>query len=209
MTFKGCRKRGDLSMLPMTRVLATLCALTMALAMPAPAAITRTTVVTFNPWASGGLQRGFTVLEKAKGSCWTRSLSTDRPDAWRCFQGNDIHDPCFAASGSTIVACAEDPFSKRVVLLRLSKPLADGGNPTTKMLQPKGEPWGLLLMSGDRCIFATGATDVVAGERMNYACAKNGWVIGAPDRSTAIWTARSVDWPNKHVTLVRITTAVF
>ena len=149
------------------------------------------------------------MSESAKGSCWTHSLSTDRPDAWRCFQGNDIRDPCFAASGSAVVACAEGPFSKRVVLLRLSKPLTSDENPTTKMLQPKRMPWGLRLTSGDTCVFVTGATDVVAGDRMNYACRKAGWIIGVPDRSTQIWTARSADWPNKHITTVHIAIAIF
>lgn len=196
-------------MLPMTRAFAVLCVVAATLPIPS-LAVTRTAVVVFNPWASSGIRHSFNVSGNAKGSCWTHSLSTDRPDAWRCFQGNDIRDPCFAGPPrSTLVACAENPFSKRVVLLKLTKPLADADNPTTRMLQPKGEPWGLRLASGDTCVFATGATDAVGGERLNYACAKDGWLIGAPDRSTATWTARSVDWPNKRVTKVSIVTAVF
>ncbi len=196
-------------MLPMTRALAVLCTAAAALAIPAPAAA-QTTVVIFSPWASSGLRHGLTVSERAKGSCWTHSLSTDRSDAWRCFKGNDILDPCFAGpSRSVLIACAEGPFSQKVVLLRLSKPLSDGENPTTKMLQPKAEPWGLRLRSGDTCVFVTGATDVVGGERLNYACRKTGWVIGAPDRSTAVWEAHTVDWPSKHVTKVSIAMAVF
>ena len=68
----------------------------------------------------------------------------------------------------------------------------------------QGDAWGLRLTSGDTCVFVTGATDVVAGERLNYACAKDGWIIGAPDRSTVTWTAQSVEWPKTHVTLVRL-----
>lgn len=193
----------------MARALAVLCAVASLLAVPAPAA-TRTTVAIFNPWTSSGLRHGFTVSGTAKGSCWTHSLSTDRPDAWRCFEGNDIRDPCFAGPPhAAVVACAEGPFSTKVALLKLSKPLTDGENPTTRMLQPKGEPWGLRLTSGDTCVFVTGATDAVEGERLNYACAKTGWIIGAPDRSTATWTGRSVEWPKTHVTLARIATAVF
>jgi hypothetical protein len=185
--------------------------LAVAVAMPPPvAAATQTTVVVFRPWSNGALKSGFIVSEKAQGSCFTHSLSTDRPDAWRCFEGNDIRDPCFAQSAhSAAVACAEGPFSKSVVLLSLGKPLANGDNPTTQWLQPKGIPWGLRLTSGDTCVFATGATDAVGHERLNYACRKTGWIIGEPDRSTATWTARSVKWPDKHITLVGITTAIF
>lgn len=196
-------------MLPIARALAALCAVVTILAIPAPAA-TPTTVEIFNPWTSSGLRQGFTVTEKAPGSCWTHSLVSDRASAWRCFEGNDILDPCFARSGRfDTVACAESPFSKTVVLLSLKKRLTDGDSATTKWLQPKGMPWGLRLTNGNTCAFATGATDAVGGERLNYACRKRGWIIGAPDSSTAIWTGQIVNWPDKHVTRVRIATAIF
>jgi hypothetical protein len=196
-------------MLSRTRAVAVLCAFCFAIAIPMSAAA-HTTVMAFNPWASSGLRPGFTVSGNGKGSCWTHSLSTDRPDAWRCFEGNNILDPCFAGPPRfAVVACAESPFSPKVVLLRLSKALSSGDNPTTKWLQPKGMPWGLRLSNGDTCVFVTGATDAVGGERLNYACRKTGWIIGAPDSATGTWTARSVDWPNKHVTEVGIATAIF
>ena len=185
--------------------------LAVVVAVPAiVAAETTTTVVFFRPWANGTLASGFTVSEKARGSCYTHSLSTDRPDAWRCFQGNDIFDPCFAGSAhSNTVACAQSPFSHAVVLLSLNRPLSDGQNPTTKWLQPKRMPWGLRLASGDTCVFVTGATDVVDGDRMNYACRRTGWIIGAPTRSIPEWTADSVDWPKNHMRRIGVATAVF
>ncbi len=191
------------------RAMTTTCAIILALAMPSQGA-SKTLVIVFSPWSAGSLRDGFTVTQKASGSCWTHSLVSDRGDAWRCFEGSDILDPCFGSASQTlIVACAQSPFSHRLVLLSLKKPLSDSQNATTRWLQPKGEPWGLRLTNGDTCVFATGATDVVAGERMNYACAKDGWIIGAPDRSTAQWTARSVDYPNKRVTHVHVAAAVF
>jgi hypothetical protein len=95
--------------------------------------------------------------------------------------------------------------------MTLTKPLADRVELTGQLwgLRLRGAPWGLRLVNGDTCVFAQGATDDVAGERLNYACAKTGWIIGVPDGSTPFWTARSVDWPNKPVTQVRIATAVF
>jgi hypothetical protein len=187
----------------------TTCAIILAFAMPVLGA-SKTSVIVFSPWSASTLRDGFTITQKASGSCWTHSLVSGRGDAWRCFEGSDILDPCFAgAPQALIVACAQSPFSHRLVLLSLKKPLSDSQNATTRRLEPKGEPWGLRLTNGDTCVFATGATDVVAGERMNYACARDGWIIGAPDRSTAVWTARSVDYPNKDITRVSIATAVF
>ena len=198
-----------LVLVTMSRALAALCAFTAMLAVPAPAP-TRTAVVVFSPWELGPLKDGFKVMRESTGSCGGRSLVTDRADAWRCFEGNDIDDPCFATSASnTVVACVQSPFSKRVVLLTLGKPLAGGEDATSRWLQPHGEPWGLRLVNGGTCVFVWGATDAVAGERMNYACTEAGWIIGAPDRSTAIWTARAVAWPNKGIKLVRIAVAIF
>jgi hypothetical protein len=123
-----------------------------------------------------------------------------------------MYDPCFAESPRAgTVACAEGAFSKRITLLTVTAPLTDTLKLTGQLwgLRLRSAPWGLRLVGGDTCVFVEGATDVVAGERLNYACRETRWIIGVPDRSTAIWTARSVDWPNKHVTKVRIATAVF
>jgi hypothetical protein len=191
--------------------LLSLCSLTIALTVPA-LATTSTNVATFNPWASSGLRYGFTVSGNVKGSCGIHSLVSERPDAWRCSADDDMYDPCFARSPHAyVVACAEGPFSKRITLMTVTTPLTDTVKLTGKLwgLRLRGAPWGLRLVNGDTCVFAQGATDAVAGERLNYACREAGWIIGVPDRATALWTARSVDWPNKHVTKVLIATAAF
>lgn len=179
--------------------------------LPAHAGTAKTTVVTFAPWAHGQLRQGYTVAVKAKGSCFNNALTTNRSDAWRCVIGNDIYDPCFSgAARATVLACAEDPFSRRLVLLSLQKPISTEDAATTDMLQPHGEPWGLRLANGETCAFATGATDVAQGMRMNYECKGNDFLVGFPDRSKALWTAHAMVWPDKkHLKQVEIVTAVF
>jgi hypothetical protein len=196
-------------MVAITRALAALCSL--AIAVPA-GATTSTSVAIFNPWASSGLRHGFLVSGKVRGSCRMHSLVSERPDAWRCNAGDDMYDPCFARSPHTYtVVCAEGAFSKRITLMTVAAPLTDTVKLTGELwgLRLRGAPWGLRLIGGDTCVFAQGATDAVAGVRLNYACAKSGWIIGVPNRSTELWTARTVDWPSKHVTKVRIATAIF
>lgn len=172
---------------------------------PAPAAA-RTTVVVFRPWTEGRLAAGYTISQRVTGSCWTHSLASDRPDAWRCV---GIYDPCFGPPKTRVVACAVSPFSKSVVLLSLKSPLEVAEDPTAKMLQPSGEPWGLRLTNGDTCVFVVGATDAVHDQRLNYACRRSGWIIGQTDRSTATWTAHTVQWPKTRVTSVQIAVAIF
>lgn len=200
-------------MLPAMRVLGIICAIVFALAASTPAAITRTRVVLFSPWSSSGLRNGFIVSERVKGSCWIHSLASERSDAWRCMgTDNTIYDPCFVSSShKRTPACAEGPFSNRVALLTVAKPLTDNVKLTGELwgLRLRGAPWGLRLVNGDTCVFAQGATDAIGDERLNYACAKTGWILGVPDRSTAMWVVRGVNWPNKHVKQVGIATAIF
>lgn len=204
---------------PAARVFAMTCAIVFALSVSASAAVTHTNVVQFLPWSSGVLRHSLTVSAKVKGSCWTHALASERPDAWRCADyDHSIYDPCFVDSfHQRTLACGEGPFSKRVTLLTVTKPLTDNMKLTGQLwgLRLRGAPWGLRLVNGDTCVFVSGATDGFEGERLNYACAgKTGWIFGSPDRSTAIWTARGVQWPEGrrpggHVTLVGVATAVF
>jgi len=112
-------------MLSTTRLLATVCTIALSPTVSAKAA-TKTGIILFSPWSPSGVRQGFVVSGKVKGSCWTHSLASDRSDAWRCMAGNDIYDPCFSGSPHEgTVACAEGPFSKNVVLMTLTKALAD------------------------------------------------------------------------------------
>jgi hypothetical protein len=174
-------------------------------------AATKTIVIFFLPWTSAGnLQPDFHVVETVSGNCWTDSLSTSRGDAYRCMAHDSIYDPCFAPSKHPhAVACSSDPFAKRIVLFKLTKPLPSPPTPMTQYLQPHNRPWGLRLTNGDKCSFVTGATDAVNGERLNYACAHDGWIVGLPSQSTPFWSARTSDYPSKHVKRVSIAEAVF
>jgi hypothetical protein len=54
-------------------------------------------------------------------------------------------------------------------------------------LHPYDIPWGLELANGERCTLLTGATAVMADERINYGCESGGLVIGEVDRSGPVW----------------------
>jgi hypothetical protein len=171
----------------------------------------RTTIAYFVPWSPGSLRAGFTVSQRIRGDCWTQSLVSGRPDAWRCEAGNEIYDPCFVgAGGPTKVACAQSPFSKTLVVMRLTKPIRRDAKLASTFLRPLGLPWGLRLTNGDTCVFVAGATDAVAGERLNYACGKSGWIFGQPDRSGELWVVHSANGPtNANVRTFRVASAIF
>lgn len=136
--------------------------------------------------AQGTLSSAFHVAARGRGYCWTSSLASGEGDAYRCMQGNLIHDPCFApAADATEVACFRDPWHP-VTLLRLTRPLPKH-DPTVKEVLP----WAIETTDGRRCTFLTGATAPMGGERINYGCTDRSFLIGGPDRSRAVWTIRS------------------
>lgn len=121
------------------------------------AAITATQVITYTPGPPTG--------EPQAGSCWTNSLAVWRADAWRCFVGNSIYDPCFAADGDVI--CGASPVTTTVSFaLELTEPLPAPSVPD----DTSGHAWLVELPDGTVCEFATGATGGVDGERINYLC---------------------------------------
>jgi hypothetical protein len=165
----------------------------------------------YHAWTPAGKRANLRITETVSGECWTQSLVTSRSDAYRCMVGNSILDPCFAPriAHPQALACASDPFSNRIVMLRIKKRLPSP-NSTTQWLQPHNQPWGLRLTNGDECVFATGATDAVHGDRLNYACARDDrWIIGDVNQLTPLWTAQSSDYPSKHIKTVFIAEAVF
>jgi hypothetical protein len=143
----------------------------------------------FAPFNDGTVATGSTVGKTARGYCWEGSIADDRADAWRCFLGNYILDPCFSngASFRRFVLCAPSPWS-RLVKLRLTKrlPLALGnhvrGRPT------EHPPWAIKLAGGLRCVAVTGATSAIAGLGLDYSCSNGGLLAGRPHRKARSWT---------------------
>jgi hypothetical protein len=114
-----------------------------------------TAVVDYHPATPTGPPRS--------GSCWSSSIASNRPDAWRCMVGNEIFDPCFSARRG--VVCAADPRrAGSGFLLRPTKPLPvpDAGS------QP--QPFMVELSDGSICDRFTGTLALVAGRIVRFGC---------------------------------------
>jgi hypothetical protein len=147
----------------------------------------KTSVHLYAPFSGGGLANGIRVQRSARGYCWTSSGADARPDAWRCFVGNYIYDPCFSdgVSGANYVVCPlYTPLSKvlRINLTRkLPRSTGAKANPT------RFPPWTVQTASGKWCTILTGATGEIAGMRINYGCTGGGYLLGVPSRSSPRW----------------------
>ncbi len=124
--------------------------------------------------------------------------------------GNDIHDPCYAASVDAKDAyCPNGADRKHLFAIALTKPLPRSlANRAGGTLQ--GLPATIVLSGGVTCGFITGATGVVAGMRINYGCTDHRMLIGDVDRRTAHWRIFVVAGRGKgDPELVDIDTAVY
>jgi hypothetical protein len=148
-----------------------------------------TRVTTYRPFTDGKPTPGFVVARAAKGSCFSGSLADPRSDAWRCFIGNAIQDPCFSdVRARSWVACPVDgtPFGKRIVRLSLTNPLPKGL--ANRGAPGQSNPWAVKLAGGTVCTFLTGATFAYHGKRVNYGCTPTIFLAGSPNRSKPTWT---------------------
>jgi hypothetical protein len=144
----------------------------------------------FGPFVGGRLNTSLHVAQARRGFCWTGSLAdSGRTDAWRCFIGNFIHDPCFSDPSKPaprFVVCASTPWSRRVVKIVLTRKLPRGQrNPAGSPL--RRAPWAVELASGKRCLALTGATGTIAGRGVSYGCLGGGYLLGTPRRAKT-WT---------------------
>jgi hypothetical protein len=119
---------------------------------------TRTVVRHFHP-GDGPVQQG---TGSRPGSCWTGSIAAPVRGAYRCLAGNDILDPCFAAS-TPDVRCYASPWAKALVL-RLTKPLP------RRPIAGHPRYWALALANGAHCVALTGTVAVVDGHPLAYSC---------------------------------------
>lgn len=121
-----------------------------------------------------------------EGYCWTESLSSWQPDAWRCMVANRIYDPCFGTStADNPVICGASPQGDASGFrLKLTQPL-----PARKAPPAGTHAWMLELADGVTCGFLTGASTGVEGERANYGCTDGWYILGEP-QPDAVWTAR-------------------
>jgi hypothetical protein len=146
-----------------------------------------TRVVVLEPWNGTAPAAGVTVSGTAAGHCFSSSIATTRPDAYRCLTGNLLYDPCFApphSPGAGQVLCLEGAPVSRFLRLRLTGPLPTAGTGT-----PVSPPFGLALTDGRLCLRNTGTEGQPSGPPLTYTCPR-GDLFGFADTGTPRWTIR-------------------
>ena len=108
-------------------------------------------------------------LQKVEiAECWYGSVTVERIDAFRCMDGNYIYDPCFEVPFSNkLVSCPITPFSGDVYFTTETN-TAKGKN--DNFGETPSYPWFIKLMDDTECRMVSGATNLIANNRMDYSC---------------------------------------
>ena len=127
-------------------------------------------------------------VTNASGYCFTSSNVTRRNDAWRCFVGNSLYDPCFSSQFAFGVVVCPIPWQDKGTEIHLTKPLPKSGSRPAPSLSL--QPWAVETVSGSFCTLSSGASRVVQGHRLNYFCGRNAkqGLWGVPSRKRQPWT---------------------
>jgi hypothetical protein len=163
---------------------------TVLAACSSPTASTATRQVRVSPVTSTGARAGgFRVaITAANAMCEPGSEAIG--NAYRCFAGNAIYDPCWAEKAPTpTVLCLPYPWSRSEVSLRVRGQLGaipSQGGPGL------GEPWGVELRGGQRCLLAQGAHTEFAGHVIDYYCSTKLWLLRGLTERGPVWRADSV-----------------
>jgi hypothetical protein len=155
-----------------------------------------TQVIVYTPWTPDGhLSAGIHVSASVTGSCTSSSTVAVRPDAYRCFAGRFIYDPCFAAfqglpNPARIVVCPF-PDPNKVTVVHLARSLGsgnpDGSQETAVSDSPTNIVWLIVLANGTRCYRVSGANGSSSGMLDNYDCTGGDSLYNDPQRTSPVW----------------------
>lgn len=129
------------------------------------------------------------------GYCWVGSIAAPyRADAWRCMEGNAIHDPCFSLADQKAVVCGANPATgNRGFRMTLANPLLK--NQVSSAPSDHPWPWLIELNDGTTCMQFTGTAPFVDGQVGHDGCASHDkeqqtLLLGELDNSKPMWTAK-------------------
>lgn len=145
-----------------------------------------TVVVHVRPVTSTGkLRHGYTITHRrAHASCSFGSEAIG--DAYRCFSGNLVIDPCWVSNRKAFVVCLPDAWSHQAIRLHVTKGYQNGGFGSGGV----SYPWGVRQASGTRCSWLQGASGEVKGKRISYGCTSTTVLIGHVNKKPARWTIK-------------------
>ena len=140
----------------------------------------------YRPWTETAKQLPLVVVAKLSGACTQQSHVIKRDDAWYCFAGDKVYDPCFVKPyGSHLEAiCPESPWSNKAVQITVSSSMDNTQHEALDM--SRTFPWALELSAGEKCQ-AVDSSERYDGLPVRYRCNTGGELIGHLQRCNSEW----------------------
>jgi hypothetical protein len=135
--------------------------------------------------------------EQIRDGGWTQCEpgSDAVEQAYRCFAGHGVYDPCWldnAVLTQASVLCQLKPWDMHVIQFEVQ---AGGLSPFSGRTTPVNlsYPWGVRLVDGELCMAVQGTHGVDHGKVVDYACgSKYNHVLLRPlNRSSQVWNYQS------------------
>ena len=138
--------------------------------------------------ADGVLKPNYTIAHRYDGArCQRQSATTGT--AYRCYTPQapgGVYDPCWVTQTDEHVVCMTRPWKHRVVQLTVT-----GGYDDTDPFRQTATPWGVLLDSGNHCLFQPGSVHSIDGRPLRYYCRHHIVLAGRFDRTHQQWRIRT------------------
>jgi rubredoxin len=140
----------------------------------------------YRPFTETSKQLPIQIIAQKTGECFQQSKLIVREDAWRCSTEGMVYDPCFVKpNGSKMEAmCPGTPWTQQSIEITVPHPLDNTQHATLDMSQTY--PWGIELMSGERCYAVEEATKY-DDLPVHYRCNEHTVLIGHVQRCNALW----------------------
>ena len=189
------RRRTGLSLIALAVLIGLLSAC--GSASPAASAPPKTKIVYVSPVTPAGAPAGQYRITSTATSATCIPGSEAIGQAYRCFAGNFIHDPCWPVKNAAVsVLCLAYPWSHAATRLTVKSPLA--AIPSERGI---GEPWGVQLADGKRCALIQGAHPVFARHVIDYYCSSSFFLLRGLDKTSLSWLAHSVTSSSGHMAI--------
>lgn len=138
----------------------------------------------------GKVRKGLQVRpETAGGGCTGGSHAIGA--AFRCVDSGEhaLYDPCWYSHDETMMFCWGAPWDRKVTRFF---PYIESDLDNTPI--NRSHPWGVRLISGERCILVLGSTSAVDGVAVRWSCSKHLALLDDLNRSGSLWSLSAVTY---------------
>jgi len=165
----------------------------------------RTRVIYVRPTTNDGkLKPGFTIIKRARATCPQLSVlvpgyscvvggESSELCIYTCHTEGGFYESCWPGGperSARVVYCMFMPWLRHVAALTLEHPLRTISFRSKPAPKLRGDPWGVQLAGGLRCVKSSAKPEELNGIPARYSCEHNAVLVGKVMKKTEPWRAQ-------------------